>query len=84
MGQQSVEHVLLRCALAEEARMKAGREMEEEVSVRSLLHTEKGVEWGEKIWDEFENERGSIKRRQREQEGIEEKEEDLWDMGALD
>lgn len=42
--------------------MEAGREMEEDVSVRSLLYTEKGVEWGVKIWDEFEKEMGKYKK----------------------
>lgn len=48
VGEQSVEHVLLRCALAEGAREKAEAALKEGVSMVNLLYTEKGWsgQWG--------------------------------------
>lgn len=76
---QTVEHVLLRCALAAEKRGRAYAALKD-VSRVTPLYTEEGLEWAIKIWDEFARNR----RRERE-EGGEDIEEmgKIWGMGDL-
>lgn len=67
-----------------ETRVMAEKEMKSEMSVRSILHTEEGVEWGIKIWDKFESERRDMRRRQNKQENVGQREENIWGMGTLE
>lgn len=54
--EQKVEHVRLRCGLADEARVAAQLEGMEH-TIQDMLYTDRGIEWTIKIWEEFERER---------------------------
>lgn len=52
----------------------------EEVSLKTLLYTEEGVEWAVEIWDEFARNRKGERETQRVGE---DKQEKMWGMGEL-
>lgn len=55
--EQTVEHVLERYALAEDARLSARRTLEKDVDPDILLYTEDGIREALKIWGEFKTAR---------------------------
>lgn len=81
--EQLVEHVLLRYALAEEARGRADEAIEGDLDIVKLLYTEEGMEWALVIWSEFEKDRRERRERQNEQEGRTKNEAKIWGMGDL-
>lgn len=58
--EQTVEHVLMRCALAEEARHQGLLKLGMQMDVDMLLYSQEGIEEADKIWREFERERRGI------------------------
>lgn len=58
----TVEHVLLRCALGEEATTSA-RDRLKEIDIETLLYTEEGIIETIKIWGEFERESKGFRKR---------------------
>lgn len=67
--------------LAEETRGVAYAKMKQEMNLRSLLYTEKGLEWAVKIWDEFARNRRELRTLK---EDMEEKLTGIWGMGKLE
>lgn len=81
--EQTVEHVLMRCALAEDARYESMMKIGMDMDVTRLLYSQEGIEEAARIWEEFENARKEI--RERRGEKIEEEEREmLWGWGGLD
>lgn len=66
--EQTVEHILVRCALTEEAREKSTAKLGGKMDLRMLLYSQEGLEETVRIWSEFEQARKEIKERQRESE----------------
>lgn len=76
-----VEHVLLRCALGEEATMSA-RDRLKEIDIETLLYTEEGIIETIKISGEFERESKEFRERNGEQA---KKDRELgWGRGGLE
>lgn len=61
--EQTVEHVLMRCALAEDARHNSTLELGFDMDITTLLYSQKGIEEVVKIWNEFDKARKSINER---------------------
>lgn len=79
---QTVEHVLLRCALAEEARRKTYERVQGEVTKTTMLYTTEECAETVKIWAAFEKERRKVSERNGKEE--EEDRELEWGIGELE
>lgn len=80
--EQTVEHVLTRCALAEDARQQARERLGRDIDVQTLLYTQEGVEEAKEIWREVTKASKDIRERQGERE-VEEREMG-WGWGTLE
>lgn len=76
--EQTVEHVLMRCALAEDARGESMTRLGMVMDVTTLLYSQEGIEETAKIWGESEKARKEIRERQGERVEAEERE---WEWG---
>lgn len=81
--EQAVEHVLMRCVLAEDARHQSLLKLGMEMNVEMLLYSQEGVEETAKIWKEFEQERKGIRERRGEEAEMEDREM-LWGWGGVE
>lgn len=72
--EQTVEHILTRCALTEDTRQEARERLGRDIDVQTLLYTQDGVEEAKEIWRGFVKARKEIKERQGSTEL-----EDRWD-----
>lgn len=62
----TVEHVLLRCDLASDARIEGSGWVEE--TLEAMLYTDKRIAWTMTVWDEFCEQRRKIRRKEDEKE----------------
>lgn len=80
--EQTGEHILTRCALAEEARQEARTRVGRDLDMATLLYTQEAMQETVAIWKEFAKTQREIMGRQGEGE---EGERDLeWGWGELE
>lgn len=77
--EQTVEHVMIRCALAEEARYISISKLKGELDLKTLLYSQEGIEEAARIWNEFDKARRGLRR------GKDEEDREMeWGWGDLD